>query len=230
MPAFLDLFPADQPPAALLFDLDGTLLDSVPDLAAATDAMLAQRQLATVGEVMVRQWVGNGSAMLVQRALAFSKSVAEASLSDDELQQALTQFLVCYQRVNGQQTRLYAGVESALRQWRQQAMPMAVVTNKPLDFVPPLLKQMAIADYFSVLLGGDCVANKKPHPQMLLQCCQQMGLRPEQCLMIGDSRHDVAAARAAAMPVVAVNYGYNHGEAIELAAPDAVIGSFMELL
>lgn len=215
-----------QSPAALLFDLDGTLVDSVPDLAVAVDATLQALDVPLAGEPRVRQWVGNGALRLMQRALAFALGVDESQLSEGAVGQAHQLFLQHYQRSNGVASRVYPTVIESLQRWQQQQRPMAVVTNKPLQFVPALLAQQKLAEYFSVLVGGECTPHKKPSPQPLLYACEQLLVDPTQCLMIGDSSNDVLAARAAGMPVVAVSYGYNHGEPIAAAKPDWVVDRF----
>ena len=225
-----------------MFDLDGTLVDSVPDLAVAVDNMLEQLGFAGAGEQRVRGWVGNGAAKLVQRALAFALSTgpaggaaagiesADGAPDDAAVNSALQIFLQFYQQCNGAYSRLYSGVSPALQHWQRHTIPMAIVTNKPLQFVPELLSRLGIEHYFSVLVGGECTARKKPSPQPLYYACRQLGVDPGACLMIGDSRNDVQAARSAAMPVVAVSYGYNHGEPIAWSQPDRVIDRLDELI
>jgi phosphoglycolate phosphatase len=216
-------------PQALLFDLDGTLVDSVPDLAVAVDGCLKELGLAAAGEPRVRQWVGNGARLLMQRALAHALELSEEQLKTGQIDRALRLFLQHYQHSNGSASKVYPTVIESLSHWQQQQRPMAVVTNKPLQFVPELLAKMSLDGFFQVLVGGDCTTNKKPSPQPLHYACQLLKQEPRHCLMVGDSRNDVLAAQAAEMPVVAVNYGYNHGEAIELSQPDCVVSSFAEI-
>lgn len=217
-------------PSAILFDLDGTLVDSAPDLAVALDQTLNELDLEPVGEARVRNWVGNGARTLVQRALAHVHNANEKDISAENIESTLALFLARYQQINGKYSRLYPGVESALDYWRGQQIEMAVVTNKLREFVPKLLSQLGIDGYFQVLVGGECVAQRKPSPMMLYHACDQLGVDPGHCLMVGDSRHDIGAAKAAAIPVAAVNYGYNHGEAVALSKPDWVVSSFIDLL
>jgi phosphoglycolate phosphatase len=216
-------------PRALLFDLDGTLVDSVPDLTVAVDGCLIELGLAAAGEPLVRHWVGNGARRLMQRALAHGLEIGEQQLEAAQLDRALQLFLQHYQQSNGSASRVYPTVIESLRHWQQQQRPMAVVTNKPLQFVPELLAKLSLDSFFQVLVGGDCTAHKKPSPQPLHYACQLLQQDPRHCLMVGDSRNDVLAAQAAEMPVVAVNYGYNHGEAIGLSQPDWVVSSFAEI-
>lgn len=225
---FLELL--GRQPGALLFDLDGTLVDSVPDIAVAVDALLREYGFGSVGEERVRQWVGNGAQKLVERALAFSSGSGERAVDHYKLASAYPCFLAHYRNTNGNRSRLYPGVREALQAWRQRDLPMAIVTNKPIEFVPHLLSRLDIADYFAVSLGGGCVPQKKPDPAMLITACERLGITCSRCVMIGDSRNDVEAARRAGMPVVAVSYGYNYGRPVELERPDAVVGDLCELV
>lgn len=217
-------------PEALLFDLDGTLVDSVPDIAVAVDAMLVDLGFAVAGEQLVRGWVGNGARRLVQRALACSFGCDEDAVDESSLEVAHQRFLSHYQHSNGQHSRLYPGVRESLQAWHERGVAMALVTNKPIQFVPLLLQSLGIMQFFDVQLGGECVQNKKPHPEMLLQACRQLGVTPAQAIMVGDSRNDVEAARAAQMPVVAVDYGYNHGRSVACEQPDKIVSDLREFL
>ncbi len=210
-------------PQAVLFDLDGTLVDSVPDLAIAVDTAFKELGLPQPGEDRVRSWVGNGALKLIERAMAFT--LPDEEVNPQQLKHAHQQFLFQYSISNGNASRLYDGVTVALEKLEQQNIPMAVVTNKPIQFVPGLLSHLGIGHFFKALVGGECTPERKPSPLPLFHACRLLGAEPALCLMVGDSRHDVNAAKAAGMPVVAVDYGYNHGEAIELSKPDWVTGS-----
>ena len=214
-------------PQAVLFDLDGTLVDSVPDLAQAIDTSLKELQLPTAGEQRVRDWVGNGARKLVERAML--NALAVDQLDPQVLNKAHQIFLFHYAIGNGKHSRLYEGVKGALDKLQQSEIPMAVVTNKPIEFVPGLLSQLGIQQYFKALVGGECAEKRKPSPLPLFHACRQLGVEPSSCLMIGDSKHDVQAAKAAGMPVVAVDYGYNHGEDIALSEPDRVVNDLSSL-
>lgn len=218
-------------PQLIAFDLDGTLVDSVPDLAAAIDRMLEQLGRAPAGEAKVRGWVGNGAAVLVRRALADSADPAQVNRVEDALQlQALKIFHACYHEENGRLTRLYPGVVDVLNVLAGLQIPLAVITNKPLNFTEPLLQQMGIAHLFQSVLGGECLPHKKPHPLPLLHVCEQLGVPPAQALMVGDSRNDVEAAQAAGFVSAALTYGYNHGEPVAACNPDWLLDDFRELL
>lgn len=212
---------------AILFDLDGTLVDSVPDLAAATDAMLIELGRPPAGEALVREWVGNGAERLVKRALT---GEMEGEPSEADLQRAFPLFMEQYQQHLDGQSRLYPGVQECLAELQDRGLALALVTNKPERFIGPLLAALGIADVFAVVVGGDTLAQRKPHPAPLLHAARQLGVEPAAALMVGDSRNDVVAARRAGMPVVCVPYGYNHGEDIRLTAPDAVVEDLRELV
>ncbi|SEG54357.1 phosphoglycolate phosphatase [Marinobacterium lutimaris] len=221
---------AAQMPAAVLFDLDGTLVDSVPDLARAVDQMLEALGRAPAGVELVRQWVGNGAEVLVKRALGRDM---EGSLNVDDAELfpvARDLFFGAYAQANGRSSQIYPGVEAALEWYREQGTPMAVVTNKPGAFTDQLLAQLGLAGYFAVVVAGDTLAEKKPSAAPLLHACDRLGQNAAAALMVGDSSVDVAAARAAGCPVVCVSYGYNKGAPISEAGADRVIDSLVELI
>jgi len=218
-------------PQLIIFDLDGTLVDSVPDLAVAVDRMLELQGRAPAGEANVRSWVGNGAAMLVKRALAYSADPAVVAQIDEALhQQALLQFKQIYQQENGRLTRLYPGVKEVIPALAGLGIPLAVVTNKPLLFTTPLLEQFELTPYFRSVIGGECLPERKPHPLPLLHVCDQVGAKPKNSLMVGDSRNDVESAKAAGMVSAALTYGYNHGEPVAASDPDWLLDDFRELL
>lgn len=205
----------------VIFDLDGTLVDSVPDIAVAVDNMLQELGVPTAGEEHVRTWVGNGAAVLVKRALAY------AQLPDSELEceQALTIFKRHYLAGCSQYTRLYPGVLECLQQLAQQQITMAIVTNKPIEFVPSILEALEIDHFFRLTIGGNDLPERKPSPLPLQYCMAQLGFSPEVSVMVGDSVNDIKAAKAANIPVVAVDYGYNHGRPVSAENPDIVVSS-----
>jgi len=210
----------------VIFDLDGTLVDSVPDLTLAVDGMMSELGLDLPGVDRVRRWVGNGVERLVKRALT-----GDFKADPDELlyEKALPIFRSQYAKSNGHLSQLYPGVMETLCWLRDKKIPLACVTNKAESFTLPLLKSLKIDELFGLVISGDTLNEKKPSPLPLLHAAQHFGIKPDNCLMVGDSLNDVKAARAAGFPVVAVSYGYNHGQDIRLAAPDAVIDNFNEL-
>jgi phosphoglycolate phosphatase len=209
---------------AVIFDLDGTLLDSAADLASAVDQTLAELGVPPAGEAMVQLWVGNGASKLLERALRHAGVDDEARIA-----QARARFFDHYGAHLAVRSQLYDGTLAALKQLSARGLRLAVCTNKPSRFVRPVLEAFGVAGYFAALLGGDDLPVKKPDPEPLLHLARELRLAPQACLMVGDSCHDVDAARAAGMPVVAVSYGYNHGEDIRNSHPDAVIDSLAQL-
>ncbi|MEX1668138.1 phosphoglycolate phosphatase [Zhongshania guokunii] len=214
---------------AILFDLDGTLIDSVPDLAAALDASLEQLNYVPAGVNRVRGWVGNGARKLVQRGLAFALEVPEKSLDPSLIDQLLAVFFEHYGEQTCEQTVLYPGVREALTHWHTQGIKMACVTNKPARFSEPILAHFGLQELMPVLVGGDTLAVRKPDPAPLLLACEQLGVAVANTVMVGDSVNDVAAARAANMPVACVSYGYNHGASVADAKPDILVDRFIDL-
>ncbi|MGS0675634.1 phosphoglycolate phosphatase [Shewanella sp. 0m-4] len=211
---------------AVAFDLDGTLIDSVPDLAAATRATLAELNLPLCSDDMVRSWVGNGAEMLMRRALSFS---LDAQVSEEKLQSTMPRFMHFYKLNLQQHSVLYSNVETVLFQLQQAGYQMAIVTNKPFEFTIPLLKAFNIDGYFSIVLGGDSLSKMKPDPLPLEHILHEWQLQTEQLLMVGDSKNDILAAKAAKVASVGLTYGYNYGEDIGLSGPDAVCEQFSEI-
>jgi len=226
MQALRQLFGGDLP-QVVMFDLDGTLMDSVPDLAAAVDQMLALRGRAPAGIERVRDWVGNGAAILVRRALA--GSMQHAGVDEHEAESGLADFLRCYAGDHSR-TRLYPGAAELLSALRAGGVKLALVTNKPERFLPELLADKGLADSFDWLVGGDTLPTQKPDPGALFWVLQQAGVSAAQALFVGDSRSDVRAAKAAGVSVVAVSYGYNHGEPIAAENPDLLVDSLDALI
>ena len=214
-------------PRLVMFDLDGTLIDSVLDLAEAVDRMLVELGRAPAGVEKVRDWVGNGARVLVRRALA--GGLEHAAVGEAETEQALARFLDIYADCH-HLTALYPGVHELLEALSTAAVELAVVTNKPERFVAPLLEQVGLGGYFRWIIGGDTLAQQKPDPAALLQVMRLAGVEAAQSLFVGDSRNDVLAARAAAVPCVAVSYGYNHGRPIAEERPSLVVDNLAELL
>lgn len=215
------------------FDLDGTLVDSVPDLALAVDAALAELDLPSAGEARVRDWVGNGSRVLMERALRFAVAEAPGKAIEVDsvlLERAHVAFLALYGRDPGAHTRLYPGVRECLDALYDRGLPLALVTNKPHAFIAPILEGFGLERHFILCLGGDSLPEKKPDPAPLRHVAVYLGVPPSACLMVGDSRHDIAAGKAAGFRTLAVPYGYNHGEPVRDSGPDGVVESLAELV
>ncbi|PSJ46540.1 phosphoglycolate phosphatase [Zobellella endophytica] len=208
------------------FDLDGTLIDSVPQLALAVNRMLAHLGHEPAAEQAVRHWVGNGADMLVRRAL----TAALGEEPDAGAQQAArAAFDAAYERVADQGLVFYPGVLDTLAALRLAGKKLAIVTNKPYRFVPAILAAAGLKDRFELVLGGDSLAVKKPSPEPLLHVCRELDIDPARTLMVGDSENDVLAARAAGIAVVGLTYGYNYGRDIADSGPDWVMSDFAGL-
>lgn len=213
-------------PEMVLIDLDGTLVDSVPDLTFCVDEMMQELGLPVRGEARVRTWVGNGVERLVRRALTDS---LDGEPDEELFQRAYPIFLRLYAENTSGRSRLYPGVREGLDYLRGAGFKLGCVTNKAEQFTLPLLADMGIRDYFAIVVSGDTLAEKKPHPLPLLHAAKFFGVEPANALMLGDSMSDVKAARAAGFNVVCMSYGYNHGIDIREANPDAVLDSMAEL-
>jgi len=218
---------AGRLPRLVMFDLDGTLVDSVPDLAAAVDRTLLALGRAPAGIERVRDWVGNGARVLVRRALA--GGLEHTQIAEQEAEQALQLFMAAYAESHAL-TRVYPGVAQTLDWLRGQDIPLAIVTNKPQRFVAPLLEEKGLDGYFRWIIGGDSLPQQKPDPAALLHVLAQAGVAGEQALFVGDSRNDVLAAKAAGVPCVALSYGYNHGRPIAEEGPARVLDDLRQLL
>ncbi len=213
-------------PEMVMIDLDGTLVDSVPDLAYCADAMLAKLGMPPRGEAKVRQWVGNGVERLVKRAL-----INQLDGEPDEalFAKALPIYMELYKDNISRRSRLYPGVKEGLDFLNGAGFKLGCITNKAAAFTEPLLKDVGIYDYFRIVVSGDTLPVKKPDPRPLLHAAEYFKVDPAHALMVGDSISDVKAARAAGFQVICVSYGYNHGQDIRNAHPDAVIDSMLQL-
>lgn len=216
-----------QLPRLVMFDLDGTLVDSVPDLAAAVDKTLDALGYPAAGVERVRNWVGNGARVLVRRALA--GGLQHEHVDEAQASKALALFMEAYAESHAL-TRVYPGVRKTLDALRESGMALAIVTNKPERFVAPLLDDKGLGDYFQWIVGGDTLPQQKPHPAALNHILDLAGVSKAQALFVGDSRNDVLAARAAGVACVALSYGYNHGRPIAEEEPDRVLDDLRELL
>ncbi len=213
-------------PKMILIDVDGTLVDSVPDLAYCVDEMMRRLGRPVHGEAKVRNWVGNGVERLVRRALV---GQLDGEPSDEDFERAYPIFLGLYAENTSKRSVLYPGVREGLDLMKAQGYRLGCVTNKAAQFTIPLLKDLGVHDEFGVVICGDTLPVKKPDPQPLLHAARHFGVTAADSLMLGDSKSDVAAARAAGFQIVCMSYGYNHGEDIRDYSPDAVIDSMAEL-
>lgn len=207
-----------------MFDLDGTLVDSVLDIHAALNQALVICGHPVVAESQSREWVGNGARALVNRALL---GCLHPEREHIELERVLDVFYTQYRVENGRHSVCYDGAQALLARLRAVGCKVAIVTNKPFEHAQQLVAQLALEH--DVLLGGDSLAHRKPHPQPLLHCLAHFSVRPEEAVMVGDSVSDFEAAHAAKVPVIGVSYGYNHGLPIDARNLDGLVDSLNEL-
>ncbi len=210
---------------AVLLDLDGTLLDTVADLAAAVDAMLAELGHAPIGERAVRTYVGKGARVLVRRALAGS---LDAPFDEAAVDAAMPVFERHYARENGASARLYPNAVEGLAAMRAKGLALACVTNKPQAFTDALLGRTGLARFFAAIVGADPRIARKPDPAPLLHACERLGVASAQAVAVGDSMNDVQAARAAGMTVIVVPYGYNEGRPASTLDADAHVEDLLQ--
>ena len=210
----------------VMFDLDGTLVDSIPDLAWSADRTLERLGLPLCGIDKTRDYIGNGLFTLIKRILTQDMHKEP----DPELyEKAIPIFWEYYGNNVCQFTTFYDGVVETLETLKSQGYKVACITNKAEEFTKTLLRYLQIIDIFDQIIGGDTLERKKPDPLPLLHVASTQQVNIDQCLMVGDSRHDIAAAKAAGIRVVGVPYGYNHGEDIALSEPDYIVQSLSEL-
>jgi phosphoglycolate phosphatase len=215
------------PIRAVVIDLDGTLLDTAPDIAEAAQRMLRDLGMAPVDLAKIRSFIGNGIANLVKRALTGEMhGKPDATL----FERALPLFQQHYAAVLTHATRLYPGALEGVQALCEAGFALACVTNKAEVFTLPLLEAMGLKDAFQLILSGDSLPQKKPDPLPLLHAAGFFGCRPDEMLMIGDSLNDALAANAAGCPVFLVPYGYNGGRDVREQNCDAVIESLPEAL
>ncbi|HRP25118.1 MAG TPA: phosphoglycolate phosphatase [Thauera sp.] len=212
-------------PRAVLFDLDGTLLDTIADLADAANLMLSELGRPARSQDEIHSFVGKGIPNLVRRCMTEGTAATEA-----EIDAAVAVFRRHYAVVNGVSSRPYPGVTELLAALRARELPLAVVTNKAEAFTLPLLERMDIAHYFDTVVSGDTLAVKKPDPAVVLLACERLGVAPGEALMIGDSANDALAAQGAGMPVLLVTYGYSEGVPVDTIECDGLLSNALQAL
>ncbi|HIF51871.1 MAG TPA: phosphoglycolate phosphatase [Thiotrichaceae bacterium] len=213
-------------PELVLLDLDGTLVDSIPDLAYSVNKTLSELSIAERDIENIRHWVGNGIDKLLHRALTNDiDGEAETKLFDE----AFEKFIPIYNDNMCATSICYPGVREGIDFLKEKNIKLGCVTNKSGQFVGPILEKLGLMNDMSIVIAGDTLAKKKPDPLPLLHAATVFEKDPAQSLMIGDSESDVKAARAAGFQIVCVSYGYNHGNDIRETNPDAVVDSLAEL-
>jgi len=208
---------------AAIVDLDGTLVDTLPDFAAVLAVVLDELQLPRVSREFIERTIGKGSEHLIRSVLR------EAGGEPPQYERAWALYQQHYLALNGTHASVYAGAREGLERWHRGGLRLACVTNKPLAFARPLLEEKGLLPCLDHVFGGDSFARRKPDPLPLLEACKALGSAPHRTLVVGDSANDALAARAAGCPVVLVRYGYNHGEPIERVDADGLVDRLDEI-
>lgn len=211
---------------AVLLDLDGTLLDSIPDLAHAANAMRIELGMHALHTDVVATFVGKGVDNLIRRALAGSLQAPDPEPAAFE--QARESFFRHYHLVNGDNATLFDGVIDGLKAMREQGLKLAIVTNKPTEFTLPLLQRTGLAGFFQEVVCGDTCERRKPDPDQMFHACERLGVAPDHAIAIGDSINDAQAGRAAGIQVLAVPYGYNEGQGVHGLDVDGIVASIAD--
>jgi phosphoglycolate phosphatase len=210
---------------AAIIDLDGTMLDTIPDFHVAINGMRADLGLGPISQEQIALMVGKGSENLIRSVLGLDW---DAERVESVFAQAMDAYQRHYLSINGDYSTLYPDVIAGLGAMQAQGLRLACVTNKPIAFATPLLKLKGLDGFFDVVYGGDSLPRKKPDPLPLQTVCADFGLAPAQVVAIGDSSNDAQAARAAGCPVLTVPYGYNHGESIHDTDSDGIVATLLE--
>jgi len=211
---------------AVLLDLDGTLLDSIPDLADAANAMRVELGLDPLRLDVLATFVGKGVDNLVHRTLA---ARLDGDVQDNaQYARGREAFFRHYHRVNGEKAVVFDGVVPGLLAMREQGLKLAVVTNKPTEFTLPLLQRTGLASFFPVVVCGDTCARRKPDPDPVRHACAQLGVAPDRAVTIGDSINDAQAGRSAGTRVLAVPYGYNEGMDVRQLDVDGIVDTLVD--
>jgi len=210
---------------AAIIDLDGTMLDTIPDFHVAINGMRAELALQLITQDRIALMVGKGSENLIRSVLALDLDAAGV---EAKFEAAMDAYQRHYLSINGNYSALYPDVIEGLAAMKAQGLRLACVTNKPIAFTTPLLKLKGLDGFFEVVYGGDSLPRKKPDPLPLQTVCADFGLQPAQVVAIGDSSNDAQAARAAGCPVLTVPYGYNHGQAIQETDSDGIVATLLD--
>ncbi len=214
---------------AIAFDLDGTLIDSVPALAQAAGAALQDMGRPPCSVEAARGWIGNGAEMLMRRALSGNVD-PDPTLAPTLLEEALERFHFHYGAHLDQGSPLYPGVAQTLATLKARGYRLALITNKPARYLPDLMATCGLDGHFELMLGGDSLARRKPDPMPLAHVLNHFGLAAHQMVMVGDSRNDIEAARAAGCASIGLTYGYNYGQPIADLGPNQTLDHFEHLL
>ena len=215
----------------IMFDLDGTLIETAPEICDAVNDTLRRFDLPTVAQQQVNDWIGHGTRELLIQALAYSGKTDVATVrASDSLALIAAEFDKHYQRRCGTRSHLYPQVRETLTALRERGVKLAVVTNKEGRYTSTVLDAHQLMPLLDGVVSGDTLPTKKPNPAGIERCLTQFGVPRHRALFVGDSSIDVATARNAGVPVWALPYGYNMGQPIEACAPDRVIADCSLLL
>jgi len=218
---------------AVMIDLDGTMVDTIGDFEVALNRALADLQVPTANRTLIERSIGKGSEHLIRTVLKHQLALPEVAGNVREVEQLFKPVWERYEHhylsINGEFSNVFPGVIEGLEQIKALGLPMACLTNKPVSFTLPLIRDKGLAPYFSKVFGGDSFERKKPDPLPLLKTCEALQSLPAQTLMVGDSSNDAQAADAAGCPVVLMTYGYNHGEPIQNTPALAWLDSLKQL-
>jgi phosphoglycolate phosphatase len=211
----------------IIFDFDGTLINSIPDLTLAINKMLLHYNISPLTVEHVTPFIGNGAKPLVKRALEYSMPHKE--ISQEYLEEAFEIYFSAYQDVTCNETYMYPGVLETLNYLDNKGYNMVICTNKPFGFIEPILDKLSIKQFFKYWIGEDSLSHKKPNAVPLFHLSDKLNTIVEKCIMIGDSKNDILAAQNADMESIGVSYGYNYNENISDYNPTIVVDSFTEL-
>ena len=211
----------------IIFDFDGTLINSIPDLTLAINKMLSHYNLSLLTVKQATPFIGNGAKPLVQRALEYS--IQNQKISQDLLDEAFEIYFSAYQEVTCDKTYMYPGVLETLNYLNKQGYKMVICTNKPFGFIEPILDKLSIKQFFKCWIGEDSLSKKKPNAAPLFHLAKEMDINIEKCIMIGDSKNDILAAQNSGMENIGVSYGYNYNENIADYNPTIVVDRFSDL-
>ena len=211
----------------IIFDFDGTLIDSIPDLTLTVNSMLSHYNIQPLTIEETTPFIGNGAKLLVERAL--QHTMPPEYITKELFDEAFPIFFAAYRENLCVDTYLYTGVMETLEYLNSKGYKMVICTNKPFEFIEPILDELSIKQFFQSWVGGDSLPKQKPDPSPLLHLAKEMNITIEKSIMVGDSKNDILAAQNANMKNIGVSYGYNYNEHISDYNPDKVIDSFAEL-
>ncbi len=213
----------------IIFDLDGTIIDSANDLADSINKMLIKLNRSTYDTQTIKNWIGNGASALVKRALVGKKDYLDSDIDEKYFKIAKKTFLDIYKNNLTNKTTLYKGSKELIENLHHQNKILAIVTNKPKEFVKPILKHFELEHFFDTYLGGNSLKTKKPNPQPLLYILNKYNIKKDEAIMVGDSKNDIEAANNANIDSIAITHGYNYDEDISKYNPTYIVKNFKEL-